>query len=122
MRFYFGSSVSDANLISKDFNSFEDFCRQCLKSAEQGSKDGTYFVVGDEIVDDYRSLPNIKHSSICVLDGDKSIMSEESCIDPKKVHDILVKKNITHCIYTSFSHDRAKKKSKFRLVWHQKSA
>jgi hypothetical protein len=116
---FIGDTLRSAVLRPFSVDSFKDFCFKYLNNPFSGEKDGPYFTTADEVqltVDHYRRN-NATHSKswVICIDGDKSVGDDESCVPLLEVHNILVKCNINHAIYSSYSHN-APYKHKWRLV------
>ena len=116
---YIGDHKKTAVLKPIEITSFEEFYEKLIKTPFKGGKGGKYFTTADEISmtkaifdgKDYKNRDNFRRSnkthlsSWCVcIDGDKSIYSEKTCIEPEIVHKILCDEKINHIIYTTSSY------------------
>ncbi len=104
-------------------NSFEGFCKKFLDTCRKGKKCEDYFVIGDcyditkgdsrahplsYLFKDHFHRNNRSQVTAWLLpfDGDNSKNHKNGCIDPKIVHDALVKLKYNHFIYTTYSHKK----------------
>jgi hypothetical protein len=116
---YIGDHKKTAVLKPIKITSLKEFYEKLIKIPFKGGKGGKYFTTADEITItlatfdavDYKNKDNFRRSnrthlsSWCVcIDGDKSIYSERTCIDPEIVHKILCDENINHIIYSTSSY------------------
>jgi hypothetical protein len=80
-------------------------------------KDGRSFLIGP--CSGRRIGSNIPYGSVAVIDADSSITEEQKIVigapPPIQVHDALVSWNISHCLYTTFSHG-TDKGNRYRIV------
>lgn len=85
--------------------SFDELCKE-FSHPGIGVKDGSYYVRGAA---KKRNNESLKRADVVILDGDSSINLDTGVIvegapPPEKVHEALLKLDITHIIYTSHSH------------------
>ena len=92
---------------------FQELASEFSK-VESGKKDGSYIVRG-ALTDNTRKNANLKSSELLIIDADAAT-DGESAPDPKLLHALLKKRNISHFIYTSHSHTA--EKNKYRAVVH----
>ena len=80
------------------------------------TKDGPGYLGGP--VNGLRRTGNLPNLHFGVLDADSSVGNNgeqvEGAPPPERVHEILKRKNITHCVYTTFSH--GEKGNRYRLI------
>ncbi len=86
------------------------------------AKDGPSFMVGP--CPNKRSGKNLTKAFVAVLDADKSLDAKHVPVDgapsPIKVHEVLTQYNISHCLYTSYSHGT--KGNRYRVVFPVEAA
>ncbi|MES0340748.1 MAG: hypothetical protein ABUK08_00375 [Candidatus Humimicrobiaceae bacterium] len=120
MNIFVGERLKSAILKPYSVTDFPDFCNRYLNNPLQGTKDGPYFTTASEVrlTGDHYRRNNETHSKswLGCIDGDKSLGDDESCVLMKNVHDVMVKFNINHAIYSSYSHVPGVK-NKWRLVF-----
>ena len=119
MQIFIGERLKSAILKPYSVTDFKKFTEDYLNNPLKGTKDGPYFTTASEVklTGEHYRRNNATHSRswlICI-DGDKSLDDEESCIEMMKVHKALVKLNINHAIYSSYSHVPGSK-NKWRVV------
>jgi hypothetical protein len=82
------------------------------------TKDGRSFMIGP--CPSKRSGRNLTKAYIAVLDADKSLGDKHVPVDgapsPIRVHEVLTQYDISHCLYTSYSHGSAKG-NRYRVVF-----
>lgn len=102
---YCHGGVENTAIFHWDLN--WDQLLEYLKQPITGPKDGTY-ITRCAFENDSRNDSAALDGYLAILDGDSQIDPEsgeiiEGAPDPKLVHEVLKKLNITHCIYTSHS-------------------
>lgn len=74
------------------------------------TKDGRSFLIGP--CAGKRSGKNLQKGYLAVLDADKSFGDKHAEVDgapaPTKIHEVLVKYDISHCLFTTYSHGSVK--------------
>jgi hypothetical protein len=87
------------------------------------TKDGRAFMIGP--CPNKRSGKNLLKAFVAVLDADKSLNEQHVPVDgapsPIPVHEALVKFDISHCLYTSYSHG-SEKGNRYRIVFPVEAA
>jgi hypothetical protein len=101
---------------------FADLCDAFRQRPPVGAKDGPYFVRGPcREGSSTRADSNIESASVVVLDGDSTLDPESGEIsdgapDPKGIHEALKSLGISHCLYTTYSHDPEGKGNRYRIT------
>lgn len=120
MKIFIGTTATSKKLLPMDVDDFKDVCFKYLNNPMYGTKDGLYFTTASEVREingEYNRSDEHHLKSWCiVIDGDKSVNNDESCIKPIEVHRVLKRLKINHSIYTTYSHHPEKEKYKWRLV------
>lgn len=78
-----------------------------------GQKNGAYFVRG--FCAGARADENMQSIGLIIIDGDQLLDNGHTCCPPAPVHEVMVRANITHVIYSSYSNDLINNLHKFRL-------
>ena len=92
-----------------------------LKQPEDGrtQKDGRGFIIGP--CNTRRKNENMSFGSVVVIDADSRYGEDHEIIngapDVDLVHDALVKENLSHLIYTTYSHLMPEKGQRYRIVF-----
>lgn len=110
--------VNNATVAPWPFN-WEEY-KEKMRKPELGDKDGSYFSCL-AFTNNHRSNANAQGqvAPMFVLDGDSTLDSatgktSDGAPDPLRVHEVLVKRGITHIIYSS--HSNGKKGNRYRVV------
>jgi len=85
-----------------------------VSTPQVGNKDGEYFVRG--YCDGSRCEKNMASNTLIIIDGDKTLEKPDSCVPLRSIHEVLVKENITHVIYNSYSNCPNKDIYKWRVA------
>ncbi|TDG11656.1 hypothetical protein E2F43_18265 [Seongchinamella unica] len=102
--------------------SFTELCERFMNRPPVHEKDGSYFVRGPFVEGaPVRGDANIAHSSLVVVDCDSRYdpatgSVSEGAPDPQRVHDVLVKEDLSHLLYTTHSHGQAHKGNRYRVL------
>ena len=115
VKVYYGISASSGTLQPLEAQDFPHFCEIFFNKCSEGTKDGPYFTTASKVDELHRDNVNHLESHCVCIDGDQKVGDPKSCIEPKRVHEVLKRKDINHFIYTSFSHSPPDK-HKWRLV------
>lgn len=112
----FDRKLTDNKPINSEYSYQEFFDLLQHPSASENAKDGPGYMNGP--CHGLRRKTNVPHYCFAVLDGDASLdkdgNKEEGAPSPVSVHKALRELNISHCIYTTFSHST--KGARWRLL------
>lgn len=99
---------------------YQSFFNLLSKPDERGNnKDGKGYLIGP--CNGRRIKSNMSYGCVAVIDADRSLneefIEEEGAPDPIEVHTALRNENISHVLYTTYSHGMLSKGNRYRVVF-----